>query len=104
MDSTGGGCQADEAAAHEADFGAVWNHAEHGAEEHGWVPIPAARRGRRAVYQRTIIMRASTVAVNSVVTMPTVMVTAKPRTGPEPNTKSITWARKAVALLSIMVL
>ena len=43
------------------------------------------------------------VAVNSVVTMPTVMVTAKPRTGPEPKTNSITCARNAVALLSMIV-
>src|SRR5271163_4234157 len=44
------------------------------------------------------------VEVNRLVTMPTVMVTAKPRTGPVPNTNSMTWARKAVALLSMMVL
>ena len=42
-------------------------------------------------------------AVNRVVTMPTVIVTAKPRTGPVPNTNSITCARRAVALLSMMV-
>ena len=59
--------------------------------------------GRVAAYQRTISRRASIVAVNSVVTMPTVMVTAKPRTGPLPKMNSITCARNAVALLSMMV-
>ena len=52
---------------------------------------------------RTISSRATRVAVNRVVTMPTVIVTAKPRTGPEPNTNSITCARNAVALLSMIV-
>ena len=36
--------------------------------------------------------------------MPTVIVTAKPRTGPLPNANSITCARNAVALESKMVL
>ena len=37
------------------------------------------------------------------VAMPTVIVTANPRTGPEPNTNSMTCARNAVALKSKIV-
>ena len=54
-------------------------------------------------YQRDHQQPGETMAVNSDVAMPTVIVTAKPRTGPEPKTNSMTWARKAVALLSMMV-
>ena len=35
---------------------------------------------------------------------PTVIVTANPRTGPEPNTNSMTWARNAATLESKIVL
>ena len=64
---------------------------------------PAARCGRLAAYQRTMNSRTSMVAVNIEVAMPSVIVTAKPRTGPAPKKNSMTWARKAVALLSMMV-
>ncbi len=43
------------------------------------------------------------VAVNRVVTMPTQMVTAKPRTGGEPKMNSVTCASSVVTLLSMMV-
>jgi len=42
--------------------------------------------------------------VNIDVAMPTVIVTANPRTGPEPNTNSMTWARNAATLESKIVL
>src|SRR5580704_651225 len=67
-------------------------------------PQTGSSFGRVATYQRETRSRVSIQAVNSDVAIPTVIVTAKPRTGPEPNTNSITWARKAVALLSKMVL
>ena len=59
--------------------------------------------GRRDTYQREVMSRTSTVAVNMVVTMPAQMVTAKPRTGGEPKMNSVTWASSVVTLLSMMV-
>jgi hypothetical protein len=55
------------------------------------------------MYQREVMRRTSTVAVNMVVMMPTQMVTAKPRTGGEPKMNRVTWASRVVTLLSIMV-
>ena len=64
---------------------------------------PEAVAGRLATYQRETSRRVSIQLVNIVVTIPIVIVSAKPRTGPVPNTNSITWARKAVMLLSKIV-
>ena len=58
----------------------------------------AATAGRREMYQREVISRTSTVAVNRVVMMPTQMVTAKPRTGGEPKMNSVTCASSVVTL------
>src|ERR1700722_661139 len=67
-------------------------------------PQTGSSFGRVATYQRETRSRVSIQAVNNDVAIPTVMVTEKPRTRPEPNTNSITCARKAVALLSNIVL
>src|SRR5579859_2368079 len=90
------------AASHELDLCAVADQAEGGAHEHGGYTGKSC--GRRETYQRDTSRRVSIQAVKSDVAMPTVMVTAKPFTGPEPKTNSITWARKAVALESKIVL
>ena len=61
------------------------------------------RRGRVAIYQRETSRRVSIQAVNRLVAMPTVIVTANPRTGPEPKMNSMTCARNAVAFESKIV-
>ena len=96
--------QAHEPAPHEVDAGVVGNQAEAGFDEHWRDPQTGSSFGRVAIYQRETSSRVSIQAVNSEVAMPTVIVTAKPRTGPEPKTNSMTCARKAVALLSKIVL
>ena len=57
--------------------------------------------GRVATYQRATISRVSIQAVNIVVAMPIVIVTANPRTGPEPNANNMTCDRKFAALESV---
>ena len=58
-------------------------------------------RRRRAI--DSIITLTTDTAVNMEITMPSAMVMAKPRTGPEPNQKSNSVAISAVRLLSITV-
>ena len=53
--------------------------------------------------QVTIISRVTMMAENIDVTSPMASVTAKPRTGPDPNRYSSTAAMKVVRLASMMV-
>ena len=65
---------------------------------------PAEAAGARDTYHRDTSRRVSIQAVNIDVAMPTVIVTANPRTGPEPKTNSMTCARNAATLESKIVL